>query len=66
MTRIKRDVSSVGSFPAVAALPGAVQGLGRGRYDGSTFRPMTHKKAAIARAIAVTTTGGFLPAARRQ
>lgn len=35
-------------------------------YDGATSRPMAHKKAAISRAIAATTTGGFLPAALRR
>ena len=33
--------------------------LGRHRYDGATSLPMAHKKAAISRAIAATTTGGF-------
>ena len=35
-------------------------------YEGATSRPITHKKAAISRAIAATTTGSFLPAALRR
>ena len=32
-------------------------------YAGATSRPMAHRKAAISRAIAATTTGSFLPVA---
>ena len=34
-------------------------------YEGATSRPMAQRKAAISRAIAATTTGGFLPVALR-
>ena len=36
------------------------------RYAGATSRPIAHRKAAISRAIAATTTGGFLPTALRR
>ena len=48
-------------------IPGTVQRVGDGCiYAGATSRPMAHRKAAISRAIAATTTGSFLPAALRR
>jgi hypothetical protein len=35
-------------------------------YTGATSRPIAHRKAAISRAIAATTTGSFLAAASRR
>ena len=47
----------------MAPSPALCSGRRRNRYTGATSRPMAHRKAAISRAMAVTTTGSFLPVA---
>src|SRR5579884_2786467 len=49
--------------PHRGSAPGAVQPvLGGAAYAGATSRPIAHRKPAISRAMAATTTGSFLPA----
>ena len=53
-----------GSSPPFSSAPNAGSGMeALFSYAGATFCPIAHKKAAISRAIAAATTGGFLPAA---
>src|SRR3954471_7361757 len=50
--------ASAGTYKMTAVQPE----IGRAAYAGATSRPIAHRKAAISRAIAATTTGSFLRA----